>query len=343
LTAWAWLVVEADRAERQARRVHRGGWHRELWWVVAVALAAYLAAFALDLRETLTQWLTPYERWELDELPLALTVLACGLAWYAVRRRSDAQAALSLCERAEAQARELLKHNRELARQLIAVQESERLALARELHDELGQGCTAVRVETATIRRSALTDSSDNSDRHAMLAAAERADTAAQHLYQLVRGMLRRLRPANLDELGLIGALQELCESWEERSGVPCIFHHEAIPLALGDAIDITLYRVTQEALTNVMRHARASTVRVKLGRSAEGELYLSIQDDGVGMKAVAYTRGLGLLGAAERAAALGGELQVQAAPEGGVHVILLIPMPPVAASAAASPAKEFA
>ncbi len=307
--------------------------------MAAAALATYVAASALDLREALTYRLAPYERWELDELPLALTVLACGLAWYAMRRRRDAQAALSQRERAETQARELLAHNRELARQLIAVQESERLALARELHDELGQGCTAVRVETATIRRSAGTD------RRGMLAAAERADVAAQHLYQLVRGMLRRLRPANLDELGLIGALQELCESWEERSGVPCIFHHEALPPALGDAIDITLYRVTQEALTNVMRHARASTVRVKLGRSAEGELCLSIQDDGVGMDAVASTRGLGLLGAAERAAALGGELQVQAAPGGGVHLTVLIPMPAVAAAAppAASPTKEFA
>lgn len=311
--------------------------------MAAATLTTYLAALALDLREALTHWLTPYERWELDELPLALTVLACGLTWYAVRRRRDAQAALGLRERAEAQARELLAHNRELARQLIAVQESERLALARELHDELGQGCTAVRVETAAIRRSALTESSESSESTATLAAAERADAAAQHLYQLVRGMLRRLRPANLDELGLIGALQELCESWEERSGVPCIFHHEALPPALGDAIDITLYRVTQEALTNVMRHARASTVRVKLGRSAEGELCLSIQDDGVGMDAVASTRGLGLLGAHERAAALGGELQVQAAPGGGVHLSLLIPMPAVAPSAAAAPAKEFA
>lgn len=335
-------MVEADRPERTECSTRRARWRSELWWVAVAAFATYLAASALDLREALTHWLAPYERFELDELPFALTVLACGLAWYAMRRRRDAQAALSLRERAEAQARELLAHNRELARQLIAVQESERLALARELHDELGQGCTAVRVETATIRRSAVID---GGDRAGTLAAAERADAAAQRLYQLVRGMLRRLRPANLDELGLVGALQELCESWEERSGVPCIFHHQALPPALGDAIDITLYRVTQEALTNVLRHARASTVRVWLGRSAEGELCLSIQDDGVGMDAVASSRGLGLLGAAERAAALGGELQVQATPGGGVYLNLLIPMPAgaVAASSTALPPKEFA
>lgn len=311
--------------------------------MAAATLGTYVAASALELRETLAHWLTPYERWQLDELPFTLTVLACGLAWYALRRRREAQAALHWRERAEAQARELLAHNRELARQLIAVQESERLALARELHDELGQGCTAVRVEAAAIRRSvARVDRSSpdlsGGDHTGIVAAAERADAAALHLYQLVRGMLRRLRPANLDELGLVAALQELCESWEERSGVPCIFHHEALPPLLGDAVDITLYRVTQEALTNVMRHARASAVRVRLGRSAAGELCLSVEDDGVGMDAVAPARGLGLLGAAERAAVLGGELQVRASPGGGVALTLLIPMPAAAAAVEVAP-----
>jgi two-component system sensor histidine kinase UhpB len=312
-------------------------WRSELWLVAAATLATYFSASALELRETLTRWLTPYERWQLDELPLTLTVLACGLAWYALRRRREAQVALTQREHAEALTKELLAHNRELARQLIAVQESERLALARELHDELGQGCAAVRVETATIRQGGATD------RAATLAAADRADAAALRLYQLVRGMLRRLRPANLDELGLIEALQELCESWEERSGVPCIFHHEAVPQALGDAIDITLYRVTQEALTNVMRHARANAVRVQLGLSPAGELRLSIQDDGVGMNAAATTRGLGLLGASERAAALGGELQIEAGPAGGVRITLLIPLPQAASATAASPERELA
>ncbi|HEX3141232.1 MAG TPA: ATP-binding protein [Rhizobacter sp.] len=309
-------------------------WRSDLWLVAALTLACYFVASALELRETFARWLAPYERWQVDEIPFTLTVLACGLAWYALRRRREAQAELLLRERAEAQMRELLAHNRELARQLIALQENERLALARELHDELGQGCAAIRVATASIRTA--------TTREGSLLAAERADSAAQRLYQLVRGMLRRLRPANLDELGLIAALQELCESWEERSGVPCIFHHEAQLPALGDAIDITLYRVTQEALTNVMRHAQAGSVRVVLGRGAQGELCLSIQDDGVGMAAGAATRGLGLLGAAERAAALGGELQVQASPGGGVCLRLSIPLPAVP-SAVAPREKELA
>jgi len=304
---------------------------------VGATLASYLASSALELGEAIQRALAPYEHWQADELPFSLVVLACGLAWYGLRRGQEARAELRRRQQAEAQMRELLLHNRELARQLIAVQESERLALARELHDELGQGCAAVRAETAYIRLCGA------SDRAGTLAAAERADVAAQGLYQLVRGMLRRLRPANLDELGLIAALQELCESWEERSGVPCIFHHEPLQAALGDAVDITLYRVTQEALTNVMRHARASAVHVRLGHGDEGSLLLSIQDDGVGMDTAASTRGLGLLGAAERAAALGGELQVQASAGHGVRLVLRIPLhePQTVASAVAE--QEFA
>jgi two-component system sensor histidine kinase UhpB len=305
--------------------------------VLLATLASYGLASWLELGERVQRWVAPYEHWQADELPFSLTALAGGLAWYALRRAQDARAQLALREQAEAQARELLLHNRELARQLIAVQESERLALSRELHDELGQGCAAVRAETAFVRLCGA------ADRTATLAAVERADRAAQQLYQAVRGMLRRLRPANLDELGLVAALQELCEAWEERSGVACIFHHEAFAQGFGDAIDIALYRVAQEGLTNVMRHARASTVHVKLGRSTQGELQLGIEDDGQGMDLAAATRGLGLLGAAERAAALGGELDVRASPGRGVQLLLRVPMPAASAADATLPEKALA
>jgi two-component system sensor histidine kinase UhpB len=170
-----------------------------------------------------------------------------------------------------------------------------------------------------------------------MLAAAQRADAAAQDLHLLVRDLLRRLRPAELDELGLVTALQSLCESWEERSGVSCVFHHEGPVEALDDATDIAVYRITQEALTNVMRHARASRVRVQLALSPHEGVRLSIQDDGRGMDVGAASRGLGLLGATERAAAVGGVLQVQSRLGHGVRLELQIPL------ATASPAWQEA
>jgi signal transduction histidine kinase len=299
----------------------RGRWRRDLAWVVLATLASYALSLTFEFHERYVRWLARYEQWELDELPLSLAVLACGMAWYAFRRRSDAVAEVRRREQAEAHVGALLAHNRELAQGLIALQESERRALARELHDEFGQRCSAIRAETAWLRRCPA------DDRDGMLAAARRADGAAQDLSLLVRDLLRRLRPADLDALGLVAALQALCESWELRSGVACTFHHEGTGARANDALDIAVYRITQEALTNVMRHARASQVRVRLACSADGPLLLTIQDDGRGMDVGAASRGLGLLGATERAAAVGGELEVHSTLGQGVRLTLRIPL----------------
>ena len=307
----------------------RSRWRSDLWLVAAATVLCYFVASALELQETLAQRLARLERWQVDELPLTLTVLACGLAWYALRRRREVQAQLVLRAQAESRIADLLEHNRELARQLISLQESERLALARELHDEFGQSCAAIRVETACLRHCAA------NDRPGMLAAADRADAAAQGLYQLVRDMLRRLRPANLDTLGLAAALQELCEGWEERTGTPCLLRVEGDAGALGDAIDITVYRIVQEALTNVTRHARASCVRVELSRLSPHELGLRVRDDGQGMDTTLATHGLGLIGAVERAAAVGGTLKVESAAGAGLTITLNIPLPALPAALA--------
>ena len=326
-------MVDDIRRDIDRRPNARSRWRSDLWIVLAATAACFGVSQALELNEWLSAILASEERWQLDELPLTATVFAFGLAWYALRRRREADLELRLREQAEAHAAELLVRNRELAQQLIAVQESERLALARELHDEFGQRCSAILIETACLRRC------DADDRVALLGAAARADLAAQSLYQLIRGLLHRLRPANLDAVGLIAALQELCESWEERSGVACVFHFDAVtdaPLdALPERINIAVYRVAQEALTNVMRHARASRVRLVLARDASTNgLCLQITDDGCGIDLARATRGLGLLGASERAAALGGDLRVESSPGAGMRLRLSIPLPLVTQTA---------
>ncbi len=319
------MAVEPGARPTPPRAATR--WRSDLVAVLATAFACYAVSLALDLNESLVEALAHFERWELDELPLTGMVFAFGLAWYAMRRRRETESALGLRALAEARASELLAHNRELAQQLLAVQESERLALARELHDELGQRCSAILIETACLRRCA------PDDRAALLGAAARADMAAQGLYQLVGGMLRRLRPANLDALGLVAALQELCEAWEERTGIACVFHFDALDEALPERINIAVYRVAQEALTNVTKHAQASRVRLTLARDAAGDVSLAIVDDGRGMDPASATRGLGLLGAGERAAALGGELRLESAPGAGVRLLLRIPSPAAVAT----------
>ena len=169
-------------AERAARA---SPWRTDLWWVAAATVGGYLLASALVLQESLTHRLARFESWNIDEMPFNLTVLACGLAWYALRRRRGIQARLGLRMQAQARNADLPAHNRELAQQLMSLQESERLALARELRGELGQSCTAIRVETALLRHCAAGDSV------ALLAAASRADRAAQGLQQLIAGMGR--------------------------------------------------------------------------------------------------------------------------------------------------------
>lgn len=289
----------------------------DLLLVTASSALGFAGAARFELYEAFSRWISRYERYQADELPFALLILAAGLSWYAFRRWREASGELALRVRAEARIAELLAHNRELAQQLIALQESERRALARELHDELGQSCNAIRVEAAFIQRCRA------EDYQGIAAAAQRIAVTAESLYQSVRDMLRRLRPANLDELGLVPALQELCESWEERSRTACVFHCDGALDALGDAVNIAIYRVAQEALSNVMRHARANTVRLALSASPPGQVELTIQDDGIGMDLAASHRGLGLLGAAERVAALGGRLDIDSRPGAGMRLTL--------------------
>jgi len=290
----------------------------DLLLVAALTLVTFALACVFELHELLGGVTARFERWQLDELPVAAGVLCVGLAWCAMRGKRAALAELQRRRAAESAGVRLLAHNRELAQQLIGVQESERRALARELHDELGQHCSAIRVEAACMLHA--------HDMTEMAAAAGRTAANADALYASVRSLLRRLRPAELDELGLLAALQSLCEAWEARSGVACVLHHDGPLDGLGEHIDTALYRVAQEALTNVLKHAGASQVKVSLQRPVHGEVQLQVSDDGCGFDTTRPTDGLGLLGAGERAAALGGRLQVSSTAGRGTRLRLAVP-----------------
>ncbi|MFG6468018.1 ATP-binding protein [Roseateles sp. BYS87W] len=272
---------------------------QDLAWVAAATLAAYVLGGLGQWRERMAALLERYEAWQVDELPLALTVMTVGLAVLLWRRHREAAA--------------LLRHNRELARQLMTVQERERQAVARELHDELAQHCTAIRFEAAVAQRCTSLPQA--------VAAAQRAAASAEQLQQGVRRLLRQLRPADLDALGLGAALQALCA---QRPWPACRFQGNA-ELRLGDEADMAVYRVAQEALSNTLRHAHATAVTVRL-TAADGGVCLQVQDDGLGFDPEASTPGLGLLGARERAAALGGHLQLHSAPGKGTCVNLWLP-----------------
>ncbi|MDM0112084.1 sensor histidine kinase [Variovorax sp. J22R133] len=290
----------ASRPPRQ--RAHPVG-RADLAWVLLLTLLTFALSSALELHERLVAIAARLEAWQADEFPLTLVVLSLGLAWYAWRRRNEAA--------------HLLENNRELTQQLISIQDRERLALARELHDELAQHCTAIRIEATYIQRSRALDQ--------IGAAARRAATSAELLQVGVRRLLRRLRPAELDELGLVAAMQSLCEDWAARSGVDCEFQPQGDLRACGEAVDTTVYRVAQEALANVMRHAQATRVHIDLA-STSTSVVLQVKDDGRGFTATRPPPGFGLLGATERAAALGGTLETRSAPGSGTQIRMQIP-----------------
>lgn len=276
----------------------------DLRWVAVVTMLTWLLSSTLELDEKLTSLTARFEAWQADELPLALVALGLGLAWYGWRRRNETA--------------RLLAHNRALAQQLIAVQERERLALARELHDELAQHCTAIRIEASYLRRA--------EDAALMRAAALRASESAQHLLDSLRGILRRLRPAELDQLGLEAALQLLVAAHEARAGQHCRLEVDGALDDLGAHVDMAVYRVAQEALSNVLRHAGARHVLLRLERSGD-TLDMRVDDDGCGFDPSVRTQGLGLLGATERAAALGGCLVASSAPSVGTAIRLTLPL----------------
>ncbi len=213
--------------------------------------------------------------------------------------------------------------NRALAQQSLLIQEEERRYLARELHDELGQSLTAIRLMAAALTRSG------GSARE----AADHIVGLCDRLFGVVRAMMRRLRPSVLDELGLAASLEDLVENWRDcHPGMTIDFACES---GIDEHIDtgaarIHLFRIVQECLTNVVKHAEARHVFIRLQRANAGApdsgVILVFRDDGRGFDPGQARRGLGLPGMRERVAALGGRLDLDAGPGRGVALEIRIP-----------------
>lgn len=292
------------------------GRHAALAVAITFPLAFFLLAANIDLSERLSAWLADHEQWQFDELALTLALLASALAWYAQRRSRAAR-------RAQACIAELLAHNRELSQRLIRAQEAERCALARELHDEVGQNCSAIRAEASYILRA------QPGEHAAVRDCAIRIGAGSENLHALVRRMLCRLRPPALDSLGLEPALQELCEHWQQQHRIDCSFDARGLPEQLDDATAIAIYRLVQEALTNVARHAGADRVRITLQCAGHGTtIALSIEDNGCGMRAPAGPRaGFGVSGMQERVAGLRGTIAWLDARARGLRIEVELPL----------------
>lgn len=204
---------------------------------------------------------------------------------------------------------------RRLSAGVIAGQEQERAAIARELHDQLGQVLTVLRIDAVWLR-DRLRESDPEAGRRARM-VRDLIDTTLDE----VRSMALRLRPGVLDTLGLVDALEWHTTDFEKRTGVICTLRHRKVP-DLSDTIAITAYRIVQEALTNVVRHAGAHQVEVTL-EAENGCLRLSVTDDGLGFDPARLeeSEGLGVAGMLERAALLGGRLTIVSRPGSGTQL----------------------
>jgi two-component system sensor histidine kinase UhpB len=291
----------------------------------AVTVVAFLVAAHFELSEQIARLARPLERFQVDELVPTLLAFALALVWFAWRRWHQATRELERRLAVERELGDALAENRRLSQKYLLAQEEERRSLARELHDELGQCLNAIKLDATAIR-----NHPDAASRE-IAASAQSIIDVSSRVYDVTRGLMERLRPVALDELGLADALRHLVSEWQRRNpGVNCTLDLHGRLEELGEEINMSLYRVVQECLTNVTRHARASAVQVRVEGAGPPHAGLSIcvSDDGVGMPARADRRaGLGLLGLRERIEALGGRFELAERAPHGVEVRAHIPV----------------
>jgi two-component system sensor histidine kinase UhpB len=205
---------------------------------------------------------------------------------------------------------------RESARVALAAQERERLRVARELHDEIGQSLTAVTLKAERAAADGVADQSAE--------LGEIADDIRSSLDE-VRRIARELRPEALDDLGLVNALITLCSRAGAQGGVRVERELEPGLPRLDPDVELVVYRVAQEALTNVVRHAQAKRATVSF-RAEDGDLVLRVGDDGRGLPPELPKGSAGIGGMRERARLVGGRLAIRSAPERGTEVRLEVP-----------------
>ncbi len=209
-----------------------------------------------------------------------------------------------------------------LSQRVLEAQEQERRRVAIELHDELGQSLTAIKINLQLSERF-----KDNAPPDLYAENIRIVEDALQQVRRLATG----LRPSMLDDLGLAPALKWMSEQSASRGGFDVVFHHERTNVRLAPEIETACFRIVQEALTNISRHAQAKYVEISLRREGR-DLLLSVQDDGRGfdlgtMQGHALAGGsVGVLGMQERATLLGGQLDIWSAPGAGCTVQLRCP-----------------
>ncbi len=216
--------------------------------------------------------------------------------------------------------RESQKENFALIQHTLTIQEDERQRLAQELHDELGQSLTAIKVMTATIVKT------NDLKNQLVLQSSSSIIEVCDHLMKVVRSMMQQLHPLTLTELGLKEALHDLIDNWQTRSPNLQIEFNCDDNFEMCKSFEIHIFRIVQESLTNVFRHAKASHVRIDL-RVNSNQLLLNIQDNGIGCNDKNRKNGFGLLSMKNRVHSLNGQIKIDSKINQGTQIFVSFPL----------------
>jgi signal transduction histidine kinase len=259
--------------------------------------------------------------------PVVAEVLRFKVSVFVELHREEAARAEETCARKLAEERlyGAEAQLRSLAARLTAVRDEERMRIAREIHDELGQVLTSLKMDVACL------EMQFSDKRHPARVRTERMRKLIDSTVHLVQRISTGMRPEILDELGLAAALRWQAREFERRTGIRCRTRLPAQHLVLDEEHSNAVFRTFQEILTNVARHAKANSVKACL-EASEGRLFLEVEDDGIGIPdgKIRHRDSLGLLGMRERAQVFGGQLTISGKPGRGTMVTVSIPLPAV-------------
>jgi signal transduction histidine kinase len=270
-----------------------------------LCMLALIVAMGLQIRPFTYLWVSLYTAIAVSALVISMT--------------------MRLEQRVESEHQRVLNAQQDLKRlsaRLVQAQEQERQNLSRELHDQVGQTLTAIKIDIARAEQKLDPTQRDIAER------LQRARKGAEETLEIIRRLSMLLRPSMLDDIGLSAALSWYSKQFSENTGIRVSLSDDGSADRLPDSHKTSLYRIVQEALTNCARHAEARGVQIHL--SSEDDRYLlSIEDDGKGFDPKNKPHGLGLLGIQERIEEMKGTLLLRAAPGTGTRISVEIPMSP--------------
>lgn len=345
------ILLYHERTQTLYHRTHRGMSAKFVEWIGKLKLGQSIPGMAAQLRETLyspdiandSRFVDPLPELEEFEAFLSIPLVArdrlLGVMNVATRDKAGfSPEAISLVTSVSdqiavaienAQLYEALQRKEqargELLRKIMSVQEEERKRIARELHDEVSQSLTGLAFNAEAVLSRLPEGTSDI--QHSL---EEIRDLAIRTLDETHR-VVYQLRPSLLDDLGLVAAVQWLADHYLEESGIKVLFETSGIERPLSAEAEITLFRISQEAITNIARHAEAESVSIVV-EFRENSAAVHIEDDGHGFVieevtgSVLKDKGLGLMGMKERAELLEGHLKIESQPGSGTRVFAQVP-----------------